>query len=121
MANQVRGLTALRHLASSTYISRGLQELGLREDSHRSVLHLWARRLPRGIFDGHRSVMPAPDHLSFHGLTKRLVIGLFDLLSKGQRHRVGLSAREALAHSHLPSTKIYNDKRNSIVSVSISE
>jgi len=52
---------------------------------------------------------------------KRLVIGLFALLSNGQRHRVGLSVREALAHSHLPSTKIYNDKRKSIVSVSISE
>ena len=121
MANQVRGLTALRQLAGSTYTSRGLQDLGLREESHRSVLHLWARRLPRGMFDGHRCVMPAPDDLSFHGLTKRLVIGLFDLLSDGQRQRVGLSVREAMAHSHPPSTKIYNEKRKSIVSVRTSE
>jgi len=90
-------------------------------DSHRSVMHLWARCLPRGMFYGHQSVMPSPDHLTFHGLTKRLIAGVFDLLSKKQRRRVGLSLRDALARSHLPSTTIYKEKSDAIVSVSISE
>jgi len=90
-------------------------------DSHRSDMHLWARCLPRGMFDGQQSVMPSPDHLTFHGLTKRLISGVFDLLSKKQRRRVGLSLRDTIARSHLPSTTIYNEKSDAIVSVSISE
>lgn len=103
------------------HLEEGLRQLGLRRDSASSVLHLWARLLPGGMFDGHRSSMVAPDHLLFHGLTKRLVIGTFRLLSVSQRRRVGLSLREALARSHFPTTTIYHEKRNRIVSVGISE
>lgn len=99
----------------------GLRQLGLRRDSGKSVLHLWARQLPSGRLDGHRSGMVAPDHLLYHGLTKRLVTGAFRLLNVSQRVRVGLSLREALARSHFPTTTIYNEKRNSIVAVGISE
>lgn len=63
----------------------------------------------------------APDHLLFHGLTSRLVSGTFRLLTVTQRKRVGLSLREALARSHFPTTTIYNERRNRIVSVGISE
>lgn len=99
----------------------GLRLLGLREGSHRSVLHLWSRLLPAGMFDGHRSAMVAPDHLIYHGLTKRLVAATFAILPVSQRRRVGYSLREALAHSHFPVTAIYNVKRNAITSVGISE
>lgn len=102
-------------------LEEGLRQLGLRRDSSRSVLHLWSRQLPAGMFDGHRSAMVAPDHLLFHGLTKRLVCGTLRLLTLSQRKRVGLSLREALARSHFPTTTIYNEKRDSIVSVGISE
>lgn len=99
----------------------GLRLLGLRENSHRSVLHLWSRLLPAGMFDGHRSAMVAPDHLIYHGLTKRLVAATFAILPVSQRRSVGYSLREALAHSHFPVTAIYNVKRNAITSVGISE
>lgn len=102
-------------------LDEGLRQLGLRRDSDSSVLHLWARQLPGGMFDGHRSAMVAPDHLLFHGLTARLVSGTFRLLTRTQRTRVGLSLREALARSHFPTTTIYNERRNRIVSVGISE
>lgn len=67
--------------------------------------------------------MVAPDHLLFHGLTKRLATGTFRLLTVSQRRRVGLSLREALArsHTHFPMTTIYNEKRDGIASVGISE
>lgn len=103
------------------HLDEGLRQLGLRRDSSKSVLHLWARQLPGGMFDGHRSAMVAPDHLLFHGLTKRLVIGVFGLLTVSQRRRLGLSLREALARSHFPTTTIYNERRNRIVSIGISE
>lgn len=103
------------------HLKKGLRQLGIRRDSATSVLHLWVRQLPCGKVDGHRSAMVAPDHLLFHGLTKRLVIGLFRLLTLSQRHRVGTSLREALARSHFPTTTIYNEKRDRIVSVEISE
>lgn len=55
--------------AERARLLRGLQWLGLRPTSDRSVLHLWARQLPAVMFDGHRSAMVAPDHLLFHGIT----------------------------------------------------
>lgn len=107
--------------AERARLLRGLQLLGVRSTSDRSVLHLWARQLPRGMFDGHRSAMVAPDHLIFHGLTKRLVTATFRILSVSQRRRVGVSLREALARSHFPVTAVYNEKRDSIVALGISE
>jgi len=108
-------------LTDKEHLERGLQRLGLRQDSHRSVLHLWARQLPAGMFDGHRSVMVAPDHLIFHGLTKRLVAATFKLLSVHQRRRVGVSLREALARRGYRTCMVYNGKRSSVLSLGISE
>lgn len=102
-------------------LEEGLRLLGMRPTSGRSVLHLLARQLPSGMFDGHRSAMVAPDHLLFHGLTKRLVTGTFRLLTCSQRQRVGVSLREALAHSQFPTTSVYNAKRDKVSAVGISE
>ena len=121
MPREPRPVEALSKLNEAKYVERGLVELGLHADSHKSVLHLWARRLPQGMFDGHQSALPAPDHLTFHGLTKRLVTGIFALLSKEQRKRVGLSLKNALARSHFASSTIYKEKTDAVVSVGISE
>jgi len=73
------------------------------------------------MFDSHQSALPAPDHLTVHGLTKRLVTGLFTFLYRDQRRRVGMSLKDALAHSHYSSTTIYKVKTDVVVSVGISE
>lgn len=65
--------------------------------------------------------MVAPDHLLFHGITKRLVTGVFRLLAVSRRKRVGVSLREPLARSHFPATCIYNAKRDTVAAVGISE
>jgi len=121
MAGEPTPAEALAKLSETRYVERGLVELGLCADSQKSVLHLWARRLPLGMFKGHQSGIPAPDHLNFHGLTKRLVTGWFTLLAKDQRQRVGLSLKDALARSHYSSTTIYKVKTDAVVSIGISE
>jgi len=73
------------------------------------------------MFKGHQSAIPAPDHLTFHGRTKRLVTGLFHLFAKDQRQRFGLSLKDALARSHYSSTTIYNVKTDAVVTIGISE
>lgn len=108
-------------LCSRKQLRSGLRYLGMRSDWNRSVLHLWARQLPAGMLGGHRSAMVAPDHLLFHGITKRLVTGVFRLLAVSQRKRVGVSLREPLARSHFPATCIYNAKRDTVAAVGISE
>lgn len=107
--------------AERARLLRGLQWLGLRRTSDRSVLHLWARQLPAGMVDGHRSAMVAPDHLLFHGLTKRLVAATFRELTVPERRHVGVSSRESLAHSHLPVISVYTSKRDAITALGISE
>jgi len=121
MAGEPTLVEALFKLSEARYVYRDLFELGLRAKSHQSVLYLWARRLPRGMFDSHPSALPAPDHLTVHGLTKRLVTGLFTFLYRDQRRRFGLSLKDALAHSHYASTTIYKVKTDVVVSVGISE
>jgi len=121
MAGEPTPVQALANLSESRYVERGLVELGLCADAHESVLYLWERRLPRGMFDGHQSALPAPDHETFHGLTQRLMTGLFTLLAKDERRRVGFSLKDALGHSHYSSTTIYKVKTDAVVSVGISE
>lgn len=121
MADGGTSLAALWTLPGPKYVKRGLQELGVRGDSDNSVLHHWAWRFPRVMFDGHRSVMPAPDHLVFHGLTKYLMIGIFAELNDKQSIVAGTSFRDALARSHLPHTRVYNPDTKAVVSVGISE
>ena len=108
-------------LSDEAYLRKGLQVLGIRYDTDESVFHTWARSLPAGMFDGHRSVLTAPDHLIFHGLTHRLVDATFKLLKKEDRVRVGVSLREALAQSQFTSTRIYNETRDKVSAVGVSE
>lgn len=114
-------LAGFRALRGGTDLSRGLRELGIRADSANSVLYLWARRFPTGLFDGHRSVIPPPDHLLYHVLTRRIIVGLFDLLSNEESELVGTSLRDSIARGHLASTRIYHPKTEAVISVGISE
>jgi len=84
----------------------GLYWLGLRTDCHKSVFHTWARRLPDGLWDGHRIVVPSPDHLFFYGLTRELLQSILLFLPKDARHTLLCSLRDALAHACLPCTTV---------------
>jgi len=104
------------------HVDAGLFGLGLWLDSDQSVFHQLSAVLPEGMFDGHRSVLPSPDHLFFLGLTKKLVQGVFSLLHLDLRPTVGVSLREALAHAGFPCTKVYNPSNKTHVnSLGISE
>jgi len=104
------------------HVDAGLFGLGLRLDSDQSVFHELSARLPSGMFDGHRSVLPSPDHLFFMGLTKRLLQAIFTLLTPDLRPTLGVSLREALAHAGLPCTRVYNASNKTYVnSLGISE
>jgi len=98
----------LEHESRMSHEEAGLYWLGLRADSDKSVFHTWARRLPDGMWDGHRSVVPSPEHLLFLGLTKKLVQSIFILLPKDARPTLSCSLRDALAHAGLPCTNVYN-------------
>jgi len=99
----------------------GLKLLGLRLDSHSSVLHKWAQRLPYGMFDGHGSVFPAPDHLIFHGLARCCFKALFKALPTDLRKVVAASLREALAQCGYKRTRVYNSKRDKVNGLQIQE
>lgn len=79
----------------------GLQQLGLRLDSDASILHELSQRLPDGMFDGHGSVFPAPDHLVFHGLARCCMKALFKALPRDLKIVVAASLRDALFHCRL--------------------
>jgi len=49
--------------AQMAHEKAGLYWLGMRADSDSSVFHRWGSSFPPGMFDGHQSNMPAPDHL----------------------------------------------------------
>jgi len=97
--------------AQMAHEEAGLYWLGVRADSDSSVFHRWGSSFPPGMFDGHQSVMPAPDHLLFLGLTKKLVQCVFTLLPVRLRSAVGLSFREALAHAGYSRVHVYNSKK----------
>jgi len=102
---------AMRH------VDAGLFGLGLRLDSDQSFFHELSARLPSGIFDGHRSVLPSPDHLFVMSLTKLLLQAIFTILTPDLRPTLGVSLREALAHAGLPCTEVYNASNKTYVSI----
>jgi len=107
---------AMRH------VDAGLFGLGLRLDSDQSVFHELSARLPSGMFDGHSSALPSPDHLFFMGLSKLLLQAIVTLLTPDLRPTLGDSLRESLAHTGLPCTKVYNASNKTYVkSLGISE
>jgi len=99
----------------------GLKLLGLRLDSHSSVLHKWAQRLPYGMFDGHGSVFPAPDHLVFHGLARCCFKALFKALPRDLKQPVAASLRDALTQCGYKRTRVYNGSRDKVNGLQIQE
>jgi len=104
------------------HVDAGLFGLGLRLDSDQSVFHELSARLPSGMFDGHSSVLPSPDHLLFMDLSKLLLQAIVTLLTPDLRPTLRDSLRESLAHTGLPCTKVYNASSKTYVnSLGISE
>lgn len=99
----------------------GLQQLGLRLDSDTSIMHQLSQRLPAGMFDGHGSAFPAPDHLIFHGLTRCCMKALFRALPRDVKPVVAASLRDALCECRLKRTQVYNAKRDKVNSLQIHE
>lgn len=99
----------------------GLRLLGLRLDSDEGILHQWARLLPDGMFDGHGSVLPAPDHLIFHGLAHCSLKALFQALPKTYKNAVASSLRDALAVCGLRRTCVFNARRDKVNRLHIHE
>lgn len=99
----------------------GIQQLGLRIDSDDSPLHQLSQRLPDGMFDGHGSVLPAPDHLLFHGLARCCLKALFRALPKLLRPAVAASLRDALKSCGLRRTSVYHVRRDKVNSLQIHE
>lgn len=99
----------------------GIQQLGLRADSDKSPLHELSQRLPEGMFDGHGSVLPAPDHLLFHGLARCCMKALFRALPKPLRPIVAASLRDALNSCGLRRTRVYHVRRDKVHSLQIHE
>jgi len=98
-----------------------LQSLGLYPHTDGAIFHVWAAAFPEGHFDGHQSVLPAPDHLLFHGMTRKLVSALFFMLSEQQRSAVEASERDCLRAALLRLTQVYNPKKKKINGLTISE
>jgi len=86
-----------------------------------AVFHSWATTFPDGHFDGHESILPAPDHPVFHGLTRNLVSALLFMLSEDLRMEVEMSLRDCLCAALLRRTRVYNTKTKNINGLSISE
>lgn len=103
------------------YLEAGLKSLGLYEDTDRAVLHRLSLALPAGEFDGHRSVLPAPDHLLLHGLSKKLVTAVMFIIPKAQRDWAELSLRDCLRAAQMRRTRLYNTSTGKMYSPSITE
>lgn len=105
----------------SAAIEDGLKSLGLYGDTQEGVLHQLSAALPDGQFDGHRSVLPAPDHLLLHGLAKKLVCAIMFMIPKEQRAAAEMSLRDCLRAAHMRRTRVYNVVSGKMYSPSISE
>lgn len=103
------------------HIEAGLKSLGLHGDTDRAVLHQLSLAMPAGHFDGHRSVVPAPDHLLLHGLSKKLITAIMFIIPKAQREWAELSLRDCLCAAQLRRTRLYNISTGKTYSPSITE
>jgi len=73
------------------------------------------------MFDAHRSVVPGPDHLVFHGLTRRLMTALYTIMSPSQRASVEMSLRDCLLSCNLRRTRAWNFKTERVNTLTITE
>lgn len=103
------------------HVEDGLKSLGIYKDTDQAVLHRLSSAMPSGQFDGHRSVLPAPDHLLLHGLSKKLVTAVTFLIPKAQRDSAELSLRDCLRAAQMRRTRLYNMSTGKTYSPSISE
>jgi len=95
--------------------------LGLRLDSESSPLHTWAQRFPYGIFYGHGSVFPAPDHLILHVLARYTFSVLFKALPSSHRPVVAAYFREAQGAAGYKETKVYKERCGRVNKLQIHE
>jgi len=93
---------------TSKYVNNGLKSLGINTNGASSVFHEWALAFPEGMFDGHRSAMPSPDHLFFMGFTPCLVCAFYAILPAGMRLAAEVSLRDALSRARLNRTIVYD-------------
>lgn len=114
-------LLSSQSIAMSAVIEEGLKSLGLHSDTDQAVLHKLAVSLPPGHFDGHRSVLPAPDHLLLHGLSKKMVFAIMFMIPKEERVAAEMSLRDCLCAAQLRRTRVYNIASGKMYSPSISE
>jgi len=109
-------------VARAAYVENGLKSLGLRVDSASSVFGEWYEAFPYGIFDGHRSIFPAPDHLFYMGLTRCAVEAVYGILSDDQRLLAEVSLRDSLSKARLQRTRVLKiDKGTIYEGIKISE
>jgi len=74
------------------------------------------------MFDGHRSVLPSPDHLFFMGLTRCVVWAVYAILPVNKRLAAEVSLRDALSKARLQRTRVYNlDKGKTYTGNTITE
>lgn len=105
----------------ASHIEDGLKSIGLYRDTDRAVLHQLSLAMPDGQFDGHRSVVPAPDHPLLHGLSKKLVTALMFMIPKTQRDWVEMSLRDCVRAAQMRRTRLYNLTNGKMYAPSVSE
>lgn len=109
-------------VSREAYFENGLKSLGLRVDSASSIFHEWSEAFPAGMFDGHRSVLPAPDHLFYMGLTRCVVQAIYGMLGDNERLLFEVSLRDALSKARLQRTRVVNINKGRVYSgIKISE
>jgi len=93
----------------------------LYETTDKSIFHDWAASFPSGSIDGHPSILPAPDHLLFHGMTKKLITAIFLELTDSQAVAAEMSLQLCLRDSLLRRTRVYNIKTKKTNNLTISD
>lgn len=92
-------------------LEAGLQSLRLCTDTDKSLFHSWSSSFAAGHFDGHQSVLPAPDHRVFHGMAHKLVSAMFFLMEEAKRVVAEMSWRDSLRAGLLRRTRVYHLKK----------
>lgn len=115
------GTRRLRRDPAVANTSLRLQQLGLRLDSDDSVLDEWSWWLSDVMFDGHGSILPAPEHLLFYSVACWCVKMLLKAPPKELKPIVATSLRDALRACGLCRTRVFNVKRDTVISIHIHE
>lgn len=95
----------------SMELEAGLQSLRLYTETDRSLFHTCSSSFAAGHFDGHQSVLPAPNHRVFHGVAQKLVSAMFFLMEESQQMVAEMSLRDCLRAGLLRRTRVYHLKK----------